>query len=131
MLSIAVAAFMAVGYVLCRYSCVPVAFLSRELSAVVRVRPLAASLGCWFVARLPSVLPVVSTLHTGHVPLSTMSVMHAVHSCTLVSVALAPQHGVRPVGPISKHTAYSPSICGIYSVVVISVCSVQLGGRCE
>ena len=63
-------------------------------------------------------------LHTGHVPLCTMSVMHAVHSCTLVSVALAPQHGVRLVGPVSKHTAHSPSICGIYSVVVVSVCSV-------
>ena len=66
----------------------------------------------------------ILTLHTGHVPLSTMSVMHAVHSCTVVSVALAPQHGVRLVGPTSKHTAHSPFTCGLYSAVVTSVCSV-------
>ena len=73
---------------------------------------------------LASCLVSILILHTGHVPLFTMSDMHDVHSCTLVSVALAPQHGVRLVGPVSKHTAHSPSICGIYSVVVVSVCSV-------
>ena len=74
-------------------------------------------------ARAACLVPIL-TLHMGHVPLSTMLAMHAVQSCTDVSVALAPQHGVRLVGPTSKHTAHSPFICGLYSAVVTSVCSV-------